>query len=68
MKKRIRIVCAEPQTAEDQVNELLDDYTPIVWNVQPGKEGPLVTAVLVSTAELQKQQRMAVLSTGGLKI
>ncbi|HEY2104320.1 MAG TPA: hypothetical protein VGH29_00955 [Candidatus Binataceae bacterium] len=56
MDKKIRIVCADPVAAENLINELLKDYAPIVWNIQPGPDGVIVTCVLISEAELRKAQ------------
>lgn len=57
--QKIRIVCGPPAAMEVVVNELLNNYAPIVWNIQPGKDGPLVTCILVSERELRKAQILA---------
>jgi hypothetical protein len=59
MEQKIRIISAAPAEVEEQVNQLLDGYAPIMWNIQPGPNGALVTCVLVSERELRKAQLMA---------
>lgn len=54
-----RIVVGLPREAETEVNELADDWTPILWNVQQGKDGPIVTCVLVSERLVRQAQLMA---------
>lgn len=52
---RFRIISDDTATVEKLVNELAGNYTPIVWNIQAGASGPLVTCVLVNTDELRRQ-------------
>ena len=59
MEKKIRIICGAPNVVEADVNALLSDYAPIVWNIQPAENGPLVTCILVSERELRKAQILA---------
>ena len=58
-EQKIRIVCTGPEEAEKQINELLEHYAPIVWNIQPGPNGPLISCILLSEKELRKAQLMA---------
>jgi hypothetical protein len=58
-EQKIRIVSAPPAEAEEQINELLEAYAPIVWNIGPGPAGITVTCVLLSERELRKAQLMA---------
>jgi ABC-type cobalt transport system substrate-binding protein len=56
---KIRIVSTSPAEAEELINELLQDYAPIVWNIFSGPSGTVVTCVLLSERELRKAQLMA---------
>jgi hypothetical protein len=49
-----RIVSGGPREVEREVNQLSEDYAPLMWNVQPGSDGPLVTCVMVSAREMRK--------------
>lgn len=53
-----RIIVGEADDAERIVNSLAEDYMPILWNVQVGHKGPLVTCVLVSN-RIVRQAQMA---------
>jgi hypothetical protein len=53
-EKTFRIISAAPAQAEHELNELAAGFTPIVWNIQPGPDGAMVTCVLVSTSELRR--------------
>jgi hypothetical protein len=57
--QKIRIISGGADEVEYQANELLGDYVPIVWNIQPGPDGPLVTCVLIAMSELRKAQILA---------
>lgn len=54
--RAIRIISAAPAVAEIQVNELARDYAPIVWNIQPGDNGVMVTVVMLHKRELPRPQ------------
>lgn len=56
MEKKIRILCGSPGSVEADVNPLLQEYVPIVWNIQPGKDGPMVSCILVHASEVRKAQ------------
>lgn len=51
---KIRIVSGKPEAVEAVVNQLVENYAPQVFNVQPGPEGPLVTVILVHQDEIRK--------------
>ena len=57
--QKLRIIAGGPDEVEYQVNELLGDYVPIVWNIQPGTDGPLVTCILIAQSEMRKAQILA---------
>jgi len=53
-----RIVSGDPASVEAEVNRISEDYGPIVWNIQSGPDGPLVTCILVSAKEMRKAALM----------
>jgi hypothetical protein len=57
--QKIRIISGDPTEVEWTVNSLLDNYAPIMWNIQAGQEGPLVTCILILQSEIRKAQLMA---------
>lgn len=56
IEHKVRIVSSSPREAEALVNKYIEDYAPVVWNVQPGPDGPLVTCILISNRVLLAQQ------------
>jgi hypothetical protein len=56
---KVRIVSDSPAAVEASVNELLEDYSPIVWNIQASKDGPLVSCILILNSELRKAAILA---------
>jgi hypothetical protein len=62
--QKIRIISGGPDEVEYQVNQLLGDYVPIVWNIQPGTDGPLVTCILIAQSEMRKAQILAAAVSG----
>jgi len=57
-KPTYRIVSGAPGVVECEVNQLCDTYAPIVWNIQAGQDGPLVTCIMISHREIMKAQLM----------
>ena len=62
---KVRIVSGKPATVEHDVNELLEHYTPLVWNIQSDWEGVIVTCIMVHESEVRKAQ-LAAMQMGGL--
>jgi hypothetical protein len=54
--RNILIFSGSPSEVEDAINDLLDRYVPIVWNIQPGKDGPLVSCILAHKSLVQPQR------------
>ena len=59
MDQKIRIITGTTDEVEYQVNQLFGDYAPIVWNIQPGAGGALVTCILILQSEIRKAQILA---------
>lgn len=64
--RRVRIVSGDPARVEAEINELLDNYAPLVWNVQPSPGGALVTCILVHESEVRKAQLAAARQQAGV--
>ena len=56
VRRKIRIVSGGPAKAEAELNQLMGEYLPQVFNVQPGPDGPLVTVILLHESEVRKAQ------------
>lgn len=56
---KIRILSGSPAVIEHQVNELLEDYAPMSWSFTMVKDAIVVTVLLISQAEIRKQQLAA---------
>lgn len=52
----VRIICGAPELVEREVNVLLENYAPAMWNIQTCDGKPLVTCILVHERELRKAQ------------
>jgi len=57
-KLTYRIVTGDPASVEQIVDHLAEEYAPIMLNVQQGKDGPLVTCIMISQREIMKAQVM----------
>ena len=55
-KRKVRILSAAPAVVEVQINEICDEYAPIVWNIAPTDAGIMVTVVLLHESEVRKAQ------------
>ncbi len=53
---KIRILTGPPQIVERQINDALETYSVILWNISPLVDHIEVTAVLVLQSELRMQQ------------
>lgn len=55
-KEKVRIICLPATEAEAAINELVDDYAPLVWNIGPIEDQVVITCVLLLESELQKMR------------
>ena len=53
-KTKVRIVSATVGEAEKLINELSEEYSPIVWNIGPVEGRVMVTVVMLHESEMQK--------------
>jgi hypothetical protein len=56
LEPKLRIISGDSAVAERIINDLIDSYVPIVWNIQPGPAGAIVTCVLLHGREIRKAQ------------
>jgi len=52
----IRLVSGRPEYVQDEVNALLDGYAPLTWSFGVARDEVVVTCLLISEKELQKQR------------
>lgn len=52
--RRLRIVCGPVPVVEEQLEQLLEDYTAIVWSFFDCAGVPTASVVMVSNAEMRK--------------
>jgi hypothetical protein len=63
---KVRILSGDPMRIEGELNGLLDDYAPAVWNFTAVDNEVIVTVVLVDKREISRAQMMAAVSMQGL--
>lgn len=63
--RKVRILSAAPAVVESQLNELADEYAPIVWNIAPVGDHVVVTVVLLHESEVRKSQLAAPMMPAG---
>lgn len=54
--RRLRIIAGRPQTVELELNGILDDYAPMVWNCATVGDHMELAVVCVSISEIRKGQ------------